>query len=145
MATEDVMRVICLAALFLAGCVQLPPTPQDLQAKRFEPVAGQSVIYLVRTPLDSSEPQSLMLDEHATVATLPGTYFRWEVPPGRHHVQGYGFGGESVTLTTEPGRIYFLEHTVIGDPHDGGVQLTSLRRVDEQYGRKLVLRSQLVR
>jgi hypothetical protein len=139
------MYRVFLAVLLLAGCVQLPPTPQDVQAKRFEPVPGQSVIYVVRSPLDSSEPQGLMLDGHATISTLPGTYFRWEVPPGQHHIQGYAFGNESVMLTTEPGRIYFLEHTVIGDPHDGGVQLTALRRVDEQYGRKLVMRSQLVR
>ena len=134
-----------LSVLFLAGCVQLPPTPQDLQAKRFEPAPGQSVIYLVRTPLDSSEPQTLMLNGRATIATLPGTYYRWEVAPGRHHIEGFGFGSESVTLTTEPGGVYFFEHTVIGDPHDGGVQLTALRRVDDRRGRSLVARSQLVR
>ena len=139
------MHRTILAVVFLAGCVQLPPTAQDLNAKRFEPVPGQSVIYVVRSPLDSSEPQGLVLDGHATVTTLPGTYYRWEVPPGRHHVEGFAFGGESVMLTTEPGGIYFLEHTVVGDPHDGGVLLTALRRVADQYGRKLVTRSQLVR
>lgn len=138
------MYGIVFAVFLLAGCVQMPPTPQDVQAKRFEPVPGQSVIYVVRSPLDSSEPQSLMLDGRATVTTLPGTYYRWEVAPGRHRVEGFGFGNESVVLTTEPGGVYFLEHTVIGDPHDGGVQLTALRRVAEQYGRKLVMRSQLV-
>ena len=134
-----------LPVLLLAACVQLPPSPQDLQAKRFEAVPGQSVIYVVRTPLDSSEPQSLMLNENVSMTTLPGTYFRWEVPPGRHHIQGFGFGGESITLTTEPGAVYFLEHTVIGDPQDGGVQLTRLTRVDDRKGRHLVMRSQLVR
>jgi hypothetical protein len=142
---EESMRQVYLPLVFLAGCVQMPPTPQDLQAKAFQPVPGQSVIYVVRTPLDSSEPQTLMLNERATMTTLPGTYFRWEVPPGRHHLEGFGFGSESVTLTTEPDGIYFLEHTVIGDPHDGGVQLTVLRRVGDQHGRKLVMRSQLVR
>lgn len=139
------MYRVMLAAVFVVGCAQLPPTPQDVQAKRFEPVPGQSVIYVVRSQLDSSEPQSLMLDGHATVTTLPGTYYRWEVPPGRHHIEGFAFGNESVVLTTEPGGVYFLEHTVIGDPHDGGVQLTALRRVADEYGRKLVMRSQLVR
>jgi hypothetical protein len=134
-----------LSVLFLAGCVQLPPAPQDLEAKRFEPVPGQSLIYVVRTPLDSSEPQTLMLNERVTAATLPGSYFRWEVPPGRQHIEAFGFGSESLTLTTEPGGIYFLEHTVIGDPQDGGVLLTSLRQVDDQYGRRLVARSQMVR
>jgi hypothetical protein len=145
MSMEDSMRHVYLPLLFLAGCVQMPPTPQDLQAKAFEPVPGHSVIYVVRTPLDSSEPQTLTLNEHATITTLPGTYFRWEVPPGRHHLQGFGFGSESMMLTTEPGGIYFLEHTVVGDPRDGGVLLTALRRVPDQYGRKLVTRSQLVR
>jgi hypothetical protein len=133
-----------LAALLLAGCAQLPPTPQDIQAKRFEPAPGQSVIYLVRTPLDSSEPQTLLLNGVATVATLPGTYFRWEVAPGRNHIEAFGFGSENLTLTTEPGGIYFLEHTVIGDRRDGGVVLTALRRVGDQYGRELVTRSRLV-
>ena len=97
MLSEAVMYRVLLAVLLLAGCVQLPPTPQDVQAKRFEPVPGQSVIYVVRSPLDSSEPQGLMLDGHATISTLPGTYFRWEVPPGQHHIQGYAFGNESVS------------------------------------------------
>ena len=86
-----------------------------------------------------------MLNARVTAATLPGSYFRWEVPPGRHHIEAFGFGSESLTLATEPGGIYFLEHTVIGDPVDGGVLLTSLRQVDDQYGRRLVARSQMVR
>jgi hypothetical protein len=136
---------LLVIALALAGCAQLPPSPQDVQAKRFEPVPGQSVIYVVRTPLDSSEPQSLRLNEVTTVTTYPGTYVRIEVAPGRQHLQGSGFGGESLTLTTQPGAVYFLEHTVVGDPDDGGVQMTGLRQVNEGRGRDLVARSELVR
>jgi hypothetical protein len=78
-------------ALLLAGCAQLPPSPEDLQAKTFQ------------------------------------------VPPDK-----------SVTLTTAPGRIYFLEHTVQGDRDDGGVTNVRLREIGDQAGRNLVMHSQLL-
>ena len=52
---------------------------------------------------------------------------------------------QAVTLTAAAGSIYFLEHTVVGDPDDGGVQSTSLRQISDQAGRRLVSRSQLLR
>ena len=132
-----------VAALFLAGCAQLPPSPEDIQAKRFETVPDKSIIYVVRTPLDSDEVSGLTLDGQMTITTYRGSYYRWEVVPGTHRVAGFGSGTEAVTLTTTPGRIYFLEHTVLGDRDDGGVQITALREVGGQTGRTLVMRSQL--
>lgn len=35
-------------AILIAGCAQLPPTPQDIQAKKFEGVPDKAVIYRVR-------------------------------------------------------------------------------------------------
>ena len=42
-----------IPALLLGGCAQLPPTPEDIQAKRFEVPPDKSVIYVVRPPVDS--------------------------------------------------------------------------------------------
>ena len=137
------MRTMLVAALLLAGCAQLPPSPEDIQAKKFQIPSDKSAIYVVRTPMDSSEPGSLALG-NSQITTHRGTYYRWEVAPGTHRVSGLGFGVESVTLTTTPGRIYFLEHTVIGDPDDGGVQSTRIRVIGDQAGRNLVTRSQLL-
>ncbi len=131
-------------ALLLAGCAQLPPSPQDIQAKRFEAVPGKAVIYVVRTPLDSTEMSGLALGNSGQINTFGGTYYRWEVAPGRHRIAGTVSANESVTLTTAPGRIYFLEHTVMGDPDDGGVQSTALREIGDQAGRTLVMRSELL-
>lgn len=139
------MRRILVFALLVAGCAQLPPSPEDIQSKRFEPVPGRAVIYVVRTPLDSTEISGLVLGERGQVGMQPGTYYRWEAAPGAQRVVGVGPANESVTLTTAPGRIYFLEHTVLGDPHDGGVQSTALRQIGDQAGRTLVMRSQLLR
>ena len=93
--------------------------------------------------MDSSEASGLMLDGVGQLTTYRGTYYRWEVAPGTHRVAGFGSAVESVTLTTTPGRIYFLEHTVLGDKDDGGVQFTALREISDQAGRNLVMRAQL--
>jgi len=134
---------VLIIGLLLAGCVQLPPTPQDIQAKTFNSVPDKAVIYVVRTPLDSYEASGLSLDDGAPITTLRGTYYRWEVTPGSHRIAGFAGANESVTLTTAPGRIYFLEHTVRGTRRSG-VQSTSLRPIDERNGRALVMQAQLL-
>jgi len=133
-----------IPALLLAGCAQLPPTPEDIQAKKFETLPDKSVIYVVRMPMDSKEGSGLTLDGRALITTYRATYYRWEVAPGTHRVAGFGAGVESVTLTTAPGRIYFLAHTVLADKDDGGVIFTALREVDDQVGRNMVMHSQLL-
>ena len=136
------MRLILLAALLAAGCAQLPPDPEYLRDTTFDTLPDRSVIYVVRTPLDSRESSGLVLDERVQFATLAGTYSRWEVAPGTHRVAGFASASESVTLTTAPGGIYFLEHTVRGNPRDG-VLLTSLRQIGAREGRALLARSQM--
>jgi hypothetical protein len=140
------MRAIpFLAALLLAGCAQLPPTPEDIQAKRFETVPDKAVIYIVRAPLDSSEASELFLQGTQQVSFQPRTYYRWEVPPGTYRITGMGAGAASATVAAAPGQLYFLKYTVIEDPSDGGVQLTALRPVTDRTGRDLVSGAELVR
>jgi hypothetical protein len=134
---------ILLTALLIAGCAQLPPSPQDIQARTFAPVPDKAVIYVVRTPLDSLHASGLSLGDRAQITTLPGTYYRWEVTPGVHRIAGFAAANESFTLTTVAGRIYFLEHTVIGS-RQSGPQTTSLRQIDERNGRALVMHAQLL-
>jgi hypothetical protein len=55
-----------------------------------------------------------------------------------------GRANESVTLATTAGSVYFVEHTVRGNPRSGATS-TALRQVDEQYGRRAVQQSQLLR
>ena len=136
---------VLFMALLLAGCAQLPPTQADIQAKRFESVPDKSVIYVVRTPMDSFESSPLLLDSGAQITTHRGTYYRWEVAPGTHRIAGMGSAVESVTLTTNSGGIYFLEHTVLGDRDNGGVIYTALKRVGDQNGKELVARAEMLR
>jgi uncharacterized protein DUF2846 len=132
-----------LISLLLAGCITpLPPTPQDLEAKKFEPAAGQSVIYLFRQPAINREAATLWLDDRVMGSTYSGTYFRWVVPPGRHRIAGYAGDAGSIMIDTAPGRIYFVEQI-----YSNGFMLSRqsyFRLVDENYGRAAVMQSQLV-
>jgi uncharacterized protein DUF2846 len=142
---EGSMWRVLSIALLLAGCAQLPQTQADIQAKRFESVSDKSVIYVVRTPMDSWESSGVALDNNAQISTHRGTYYRWEVAPGTHRISGTGFGTAAVTLSTAPGKIYFVEHTVLGDKDDGGVTNTRLKEIGDQNGRALVALAEMVR
>lgn len=131
-----------LLVLLIAGCVQLPPTPQDIQAKKFESMAGKAVIYIVRTPMDSHESGGILLDDHAQITTYSGTYYRWEVAPGPHRIAGYAGEIGLVQINAQAGQIYFVRHTVRGTERSGWTS-SNLQQISEQDGRKLVTQSQL--
>jgi len=130
-------------ALTLAACTQIPPSPEEIQSKNFEPVPEKAIVYIVRTPMDSDEPGSLILDDNATLTTYRRTFYRWEIAPGRHRVAGFAGQSGQVELDAEAGRIYFVEHTVHGSLRSG-VKSTALRRIDEKRGQQLVRSSGLL-
>ena len=132
-----------LLVLLLAACQQPPLTPLDLQARKFEAVPGMSVIYLVRDYPDFTDVQATVyLDDEVTLKTYPGTYYRWEVPPGEHRIRGAAFDTGAVRLTTEPGRLYFVQQRVnrffMGNPS------SFFQVVPDPPGRAAVLRSVLL-
>ena len=126
-----------LIAILLAGCAQLPPSPQDIQAKTFERVPDKAVIYIVRAPMDSLEGGTIWLGNSAQITTYGGTYYRWEAPPGMHRLAGYAGQSGLVDMNAQAGQIYFVRHTVRGTVRSG-VQMTDLQRISEQEGRVLV-------
>ncbi len=108
-----ILRLLLASALLLAGCVQLPPTPQDLQAKKFETLPDQAVIYVVRDYPDFADAgATINLGDTGVITTYPGTYYRWEVPPGAHCISGYAGDSGTITLNTEAGKLYFVQQRV---------------------------------
>jgi hypothetical protein len=132
-----------LVAMLLAGCQQVPLTPQDIQARKFEAVPGMAVIYLVRDYPDFSEMQSTVyLGDRVTLKTYPGTYYRWEVPPGEHLIRGAAFDTGAIKLDTVPGGIYFVQQRVTAAPFLRASSFFSV--VNEPAGRAAVTRSVLL-
>ena len=120
----------------------MPPSPADIEAKRFQPVPDKAVVYIVRTPADSDEAGALMLDDHVTITTLRGTYYRWEVDPGPHKIEGVTTSPIRIVFNAAPGRIYYFMHTVYGTSRTGPAW-TALQPISEPHGQALVRESQL--
>ena len=136
-------RLLLVAAFALAGCAPLPPSAEDLEAKRFEPAPGKAVIYLVRDLPDiSREAASVMLDDNLMGSTYPGTYFRWVVEPGRHQIRGFAGDAGAITVDVGPGRVYFVQQSFTRG--FTGFGQSFFRPIPEPYGRSAVLRGELV-
>lgn len=136
-------RTILLLALLLAGCVQLPPSPQDIQAKKFDTVSDKAVIYIVRPGVDSPNTGVLILSNTGTISTQQRTYYRWEVAPGTHRIEAFPPYAAAVTVQAQAGKIYFVQHTVQGGNRQG-VQMMTLQQIGDADGRKLVENAQLM-
>ena len=131
-----------LLIVLLAGCAPLPPSPEDIAAKRFEPAPGKSVIYVVRDFSDfSNEVSTVMLDDQMMGSSYRGTYFRWVVEPGRHQIRGYAGDAGIFTLDAAPDRMYFIQQSVARTFH--GFAQSFFRPVPEAYGRAVVLRGEI--
>ena len=134
-------RLVLIAAL--AGCAPLPPSPQDIEAKRFDFVPGKAVVYVVRDLQDfSHEASTVMLDDQMMGSTYRGTYFRWVLDPGRHQIRGFAGDAGAITIDVAPDRMYFIQQTVSRMFH--GFAQSFFRPVPESYGRAAVLRGELV-
>ena len=130
-----------LVVLALTGCVQMPLTPQDLEARGFRSVPDKSVIYIVRDVLDNDLAATILLDDKSSITTYPGTYHRWEVEPGRHRLAGFAADSGVIVLNTAPGRIYFVEQKLTPLM---SFAVSRFYLVSEGYARTVVARSVLV-
>jgi hypothetical protein len=134
---------VVLLALALAACAPLPPSPQDIEAKRFLQVPGKAVIYLVREYPDiSRDAGTVMLDDNMMGSTYPGTYMRWVVEPGRHEIRGFAGDAGTITIEVAPDRMYFVQHSYTRG--FTGFGQSFFRPVPEPYGRDVVMRGELV-
>jgi hypothetical protein len=130
-----------LAAIALAGC-QLPLTPEDLDARKFEAVPGKAVIYLVRIYPDFNDAQTqVRVGDKLILKVNPGNYYRWVVEPGTHTITGYASDIGTITVQAEAGRIYYIRQQT--SPFTR-MPISRFFLVDEQSGRAEVLRAVLL-
>jgi hypothetical protein len=99
----------------LTACAPMATQPQSAAAPRIEATPGKAVVFIVRTRPDLSYLATpLIVDDQMIGASYAGTYFRLELPPGRHRISGYGQDNGAMTFDVQPDRVYFIQHTVSG-------------------------------
>lgn len=119
-----------------AACASTPQAPpeRDAAAKQFRTHPATAALYVYRqnTRAESGDTV-LFVDGHLIGATLPETFFRIDVPPGRHTLHGFAYDNGQFTLDARPGKIYFIALDTFG-----GSSFFLL--VDEKEGRRAVSR-----
>ena len=125
----------------ITACAPLPPTMADIEAKKFQPLSDKAVIYIVRPVVDISMAGPLSLSGVGPMSTFQGTYYRWEVEPGKRRIETAGASVSSVTINAQPGQMYFVQHTVVGSRR-GGIASAWVQRIDADTGRRMVSQAQ---
>jgi hypothetical protein len=104
----------CVVAALIAlagGCASTPQgsVERDTDAKQYATHPGSATLYIYRPDIgDSDSDTVLWVDGRLVGATLPKTYFRVNVVPGKHTITGMGHDNGKLTLETRPGELYFV-------------------------------------
>lgn len=91
--------------------VPVPDAAADAQAKRFLPVPGRLVVYVVRHRWgDAQNLVNLGIDGAAAVVTVPASLVRLEVPPGVHRLAfDWKRGKGDLEIRGDAGEVLFVD------------------------------------
>jgi len=111
-----IAALVALLAL-LGGCAATPEAPiqDDAAAKRFESAPRAAIVYLYRADNPSSATSTLWVDDRIVGQSLPATYFRVAVRPGRNRITAFGPDQGRLEIETREGGVYFVAMHVDGD------------------------------
>ena len=115
------LEILAAAVLTLGGCTSVPQATgeRDAEAKRFMARPDAATIYVYRDDFAAVEPATenntvLYLDGRLIGATLPQTFFRFDVRAGEHLLHGYASDQGTLKMDTRSGEIYFVSLQVTG-------------------------------
>lgn len=109
--------LLLVAMLLLAACASTPQAgpERDADAKEFHAHPATAALYVYRPDLSSLDEDSVLyIDDRLIGATLPRTYFRFDVRPGRHRLHGIGPDAGSIEIGMRPGEVYLVSLKVLG-------------------------------
>jgi len=107
--------------LFVAGCTSVPQASpeRDAEAKLFNTQPGAATIYVYRPDFSNAVGDGnysvLWVDDRLIGETLPGSFFRLDLRPGRHVLSGQVADVGRFALETRAGELYFVALRVLGD------------------------------
>lgn len=124
----------CLGLLlFVAGCASTPQASRerDAEARQFGTHPAFSTLYVYRPDYGGDEDTVLWIDGRLIGATLPRSFFRVNVNPGKHTLSGMGNDNGIFAFETRPGEPYFVELYVINGH-------SRYRQVPPEHGRPAI-------
>lgn len=110
--------LLATAALLLAACTSTPQASpdRDADAKQFTSHPNSAAVYVYRPdfPTGTGEwsDSVLWVNDRLIGSTLPGTYYRVDMRPGRQVLRGDGPDIGRFALDTRSGEIYFVSLNV---------------------------------
>jgi hypothetical protein len=133
------------AALFIAlailnGCASTPfaSPATESDAKRFEAAPNAAILYLYRPRLPGGDAAAtIWVDGRLLGETLPTTFFRIPLGPGRHRFTVTGNDTGRLEITTQAEGLYFVEMQVLGESQGG--TMTIFRSVTPEIGKTAIL------
>ncbi len=135
MRRNPVLPALSLALLlFIGGCASTPQASpeRDAGAKEFPTHPGTAALYVYRgTWPRATEDTVLFVDDRLIGATLPMTFFRVDVQPGRHVLRGIGYDNGRFELDVRPGGIYFIALDALWGS-------STFTLVDDEAGRRAI-------
>jgi hypothetical protein len=112
------MRRGLLLALLLAGCASTPQATaeRDAEAKQFIARPDAAIIYVYRDDFAApgTDDTVLYVDGRLIGATLPRTFFRFDVRTGEHLLHGYAYDQGSLKVDTRSGELHFVSLQTTG-------------------------------
>lgn len=123
--------------------VPVPPEQVEAQVKRFEPDSNRLTVFVVRKRwADGSDRIDLRVEGHTPVTTVPESFVRLRLSPGRHQL-AFSWNGADVTTTVEgrAGDVRFVE--IVGAVWAWGSSY-AWSADDEAGARKRALASRLI-
>jgi len=117
---RGVLEVLAAAVLALGGCASVPQATaeRDAEAMRFMARPDAATIYVYRDDFAAVEPASdntvLYVGGRLIGATLPRTFFRFDVRAGEHLLHGYGYDQGTLKMETRSAELYFVSLQVMG-------------------------------
>ena len=124
-----------------AACASTPQaTPEpEAEAKRFEPVTREAVIYIYRPGVALSGPETtLWVDNRLVGASLPGTFFRVIALPGRNVIDTSPPDSGRIAITTRGNDVTYVEMITEGGFTDS--PKTRFRVVPDEQAKATIAR-----
>jgi hypothetical protein len=111
------LLLVAMLQLQLAACASTPQAgpERDAEAKEFYAHPATAALFVYRPDASSLDEDTVLYIDHRLIgATLPRTFFRIDVRPGKHRLHGIGPDSGGIEVEVRPGQAYFVSLKVFG-------------------------------